>query len=301
MATTTATPSAQSCLACGGTLLSWGRRKGYGYARCASCGSLQQSPLPTAQELHDAYTNTFVKDAAYHDDTIGIHRPIYERCVALLDRRFGGNRKATRVLDYGCGWGGLCESLAKAGYDHLGIDLSREEIASCQSRGLRCEVGDLDLLRGRGEKFDAIFAIFVFEHLVDYPRFFDACRALLKPGGMVCIAIPTASLVRFLGRLKNLVRPGTDMPGFGETIAPPWHTVVFSSHGVHHVCRANGFRLDSCDPCPKYRSKGLARNLVKGALYAAERAGMLLFGRHWPVHTGGLYVFSPDPGAAPPR
>jgi len=97
-----------------------------------------------------------------------------------------------RLLDIGCGWGGLVMAAARRGVRVLGVTLSVEQHAEAQRRiaaeGLedlaRVELRDYRELTG--ETFDAIASIGMFEHvgLRHYGEYFAKAFELLAPGGL---------------------------------------------------------------------------------------------------------------------
>src|SRR5688572_26707160 len=100
-----------------------------------------------------------------------------------------------RLLDIGCGWGGLILWAARNyGVRALGITLSDEQHRYAQERiremklGDRCEVRLLDYRDvPEGEPFDKISSVGMFEHvgLHNLPVYFAKINRLLKPGGLV--------------------------------------------------------------------------------------------------------------------
>ncbi len=100
-----------------------------------------------------------------------------------------------RVLDIGCGWGGLALFLAKvADVKVTGITLSREQLAVAQRRareeGLEDRVDfqliDYRLLDGQ---FDRIVSVGMFEHVgrPNYETYFGAIKRLLTPSGVAMV------------------------------------------------------------------------------------------------------------------
>lgn len=100
-----------------------------------------------------------------------------------------------RVLDIGCGWGGLALFLAKvADVKVTGITLSREQLAVAQRRareeGLEDRVDfqliDYRLLDGQ---FDRIVSVGMFEHVgrPNYETYFGAIKRLLTPSGIAMV------------------------------------------------------------------------------------------------------------------
>jgi cyclopropane-fatty-acyl-phospholipid synthase len=100
-----------------------------------------------------------------------------------------------RVLDIGCGWGGLALYLHKvAGVDVLGVTLSEHQLRIARERAAAAGVSDhvkfeLKDYRLLEEKFDRIVSVGMFEHvgLEHYEEFFAKCRDLLKYDGVMLL------------------------------------------------------------------------------------------------------------------
>ena len=100
-----------------------------------------------------------------------------------------------RLLDIGCGWGGLILwAVRHYGVDALGITLSEGQHAYATQRirelGLedRCEVRLLDYRDvPEDQPFDKISSVGMFEHVGKHnlPVYFEKIQRLLKPGGLV--------------------------------------------------------------------------------------------------------------------
>ena len=98
-----------------------------------------------------------------------------------------------RVLDIGCGWGGLALYLHKMyDVDVLGIALAPDQIAFCKERAAEAGVADrvkFELLDYRDVEgpFDRIISVGLIEHLgtPHYPGFFAKTRDLLAPDGVM--------------------------------------------------------------------------------------------------------------------
>jgi cyclopropane-fatty-acyl-phospholipid synthase len=100
-----------------------------------------------------------------------------------------------KVLDIGCGWGGMALYLNRvADVDVLGITLSEEQLKVARRRAEEAGVADrvkFDLIDYRlleGE-FDRIVSVGMFEHvgLAHYDEFFAKCRSLLKRDGVMLL------------------------------------------------------------------------------------------------------------------
>ncbi|WP_272010299.1 SAM-dependent methyltransferase [Roseovarius sp. ZX-A-9] len=130
-----------------------------------------------------------------------------------------------RVLDIGCGWGGMGLTLARDyGAQVLGVTLSREQhrVANERARaaGLadraRFELMDYRAVEGQ---FDRIVSIGMFEHVgvPHYRVYFDKVRERLAPNGV--------ALIHSIGRAGP---PGATSPWIAKYIFPGGYVPALS-------------------------------------------------------------------------
>ena len=103
-------------------------------------------------------------------------------------------RPGERLLDIGCGWGGLILHAARDyGAQAIGVTLSQQQFALAQQRiaeaGLssRCEVRLLDYRDAEQlGTFDKVVSVGMIEHVGEsrLPQYFSAVFRLLNPGGL---------------------------------------------------------------------------------------------------------------------
>lgn len=106
-----------------------------------------------------------------------------------------------RILDVGCGTGGLMLFLQAHGYrDVRGFDLSECAVSLCRSRGLTVELDSMvNLARRDGEqKFDVIVSNDTLCYLDGEQQrtFVVDCHAALNPGGMLIMNLPALAAFR---------------------------------------------------------------------------------------------------------
>ena len=130
-----------------------------------------------------------------------------------------------KVLDIGCGWGGLACHLARsAGVEVLGITLSEAQLRHARARAaaegldrqVRFERLDWREVDGR---FDRIVSVGMFEHVgpPDYRRFLARCRELLSDDGLM--------LLHTIGRADG---PGATDPFIAKYIFPGGYVPALS-------------------------------------------------------------------------
>lgn len=93
-----------------------------------------------------------------------------------------------KVLDIGCGWGGLAEFMARNyGVSVKGVTISAEQQKMAQAR---CEGLDVEILlqdyRDLHDQFDRIVSVGMFEHVgpKNYDTYFTVVDRNLKPDGL---------------------------------------------------------------------------------------------------------------------
>src|SRR5690606_18505574 len=114
-----------------------------------------------------------------------------------------------KVLDIGCGWGGLALHMAETeDVEVLGVTLSKEQLAEARERAVARGLSDrvkFELIDYRDvtQKFDRIVSVGMFEHVgvKHFGEFFSKVGTLLQPDGVM--------LLHAIGRMSP---PGATAP-----------------------------------------------------------------------------------------
>lgn len=136
-------------------------------------------------------------------------RPEYGAVLGMLHRY--GARSGSRVLDFGCGVGDMTATLARAGYQAIGADISVPFVQSARSRYPQLPFVALDpstqLPLPPGE-FAAVTAVNTIEHVAQPALALQELVCLLQPGGLLVMTFPNLlsplrPLKRFLARRRR--------------------------------------------------------------------------------------------------
>jgi cyclopropane-fatty-acyl-phospholipid synthase len=164
---------------------------------------------------------------------------------AQLDKKAHIARKlllkpGMRVLDIGCGWGGMGLFLNREyGVEVLGVTLSEEQLAVARRRATEAGVADkvkfelVDYRAVQGD-FDRIVSVGMFEHVgrPNYRTYFETVCRLLKKDGV--------ALIHTIGRADG---PGSTDPWTAKYIFPGGYSPALSEI-MPHVEKAYLYTAD---------------------------------------------------------
>ena len=156
--------------------------------------------------------------------------------------------QAGRVLDIGCGEGTLGRLLRERGNapELVGVDISNEVLALAGPHYDRVVQANIEheRLRDRlgAERFDAIFALEVLEHLFAPKPALEQLRELLAPRGQLLVSFPNFAWWRY--RLSLLAGRFPEDYHLFETVE---HLQHFTLHSFTRLLHASGYRVVATD------------------------------------------------------
>ena len=215
----------------------------------------RSAPAPTdfRGRLYERYVSTFKAEHSAGAD--GSAAWWDHKFLPLLDDL----DRSAPILDVGCGGGGLLVYLGRRGFSHAtGIDISAEQVAIAQQRGVAATVADaFEFLAQHADHFQAIVAVDVLEHFTRDELFHLAplLSAALRPGGR--LLVQTANGAGLF--------PGQVIYG-GLT-----HMTIFTPQTLAQLLRPHGFdafTFSETGPIP-LRLRGRLDVAMWGAIKAA--------------------------------
>ncbi|MBA2463410.1 MAG: class I SAM-dependent methyltransferase [Nocardioidaceae bacterium] len=205
----------------------------------------------------------------------------------LVARKLG-LRPGMRLLDVGCGWGGMVRHAAREyGAEVVGVTLSREQAAwgrrAIEREGLTglAEVRFGDYREVAQTGFDAVSSIGLTEHIGtrNYPAYFAFLRDKLVPGGRLlnhCITRADNTSTDTGAFIDRYVFPDGELTGSGRIIATMQDVGLEVRHEEnlreHYALTLKGWcqnLVDNWDECVSEVGEGTAK--VWGIYMAGSR------------------------------
>jgi len=161
----------------------------FSVADCERCGLVATRPVLSSEEMAAYYP------AAYYGRRNRRFNPLFERLIPWFrDRRARSIERYVRrgrILDVGCGRGFLPAIMQEHGWDAHGVELS-PMAAEHATRELKIPifVGDFLASPHPAGSFDVLVFWHVLEHLERPVSSLRKAREILKPGGLLLVAVP---------------------------------------------------------------------------------------------------------------
>jgi SAM-dependent methyltransferase len=215
---------------------------------------------------------------------------LFDRANAnRVTRRIQAAVRSGRCLEVGPGTGALLARLRTEGYDVQGLDISAHVATALAERlNIGVTVGTLDgVVDKMKDQFDVVVMRHVLEHMMDPAAALASVRRLLKPGGLLYVAVP------------NVLALEAILPGW--TGYQPYHVHYFSPASLSQLLGRSGFErltIQTREPFSgwpnavvnTFRSKrgfdSSSRRVGSGVVYHLYNLARFLVGLAiWPLRT----------------
>jgi len=126
-----------------------------------------------------------------------IHAHVMRPIVRQLNQA-----EAHTVLDLGCGNGWFTHALERCGFEAVGVDLDNDKLAAARLLYPQMRFESVDATRSSDSRFtnrfDAVVAIDVIDHVAAPRKLIESALDALKPGGLLVVTAP------YYGYVKNV-------------------------------------------------------------------------------------------------
>jgi 2-polyprenyl-3-methyl-5-hydroxy-6-metoxy-1,4-benzoquinol methylase len=197
--------------------------------KCRRCGLVYQSPVPSSEEIIDAYDG--VVDQRYEDESSGRIETFTRDLLAVERHERGG-----RLLDVGCHLGLFLDVARERGWQTTGVEPSRWSVERARERGQDVRHGTLDNVHFEDGSFDVITMWDVAEHLSDPLSELKRMHRILRPNGL--LALSTMNVDALFPRIM-----GRRWPWYMQM-----HLVYFSRRTLHNMLTKAGYRVVEVTP-----------------------------------------------------
>jgi SAM-dependent methyltransferase len=235
--------------------------------RCEGCGTLVLDPRYSRDDIARAYENyshhlalpgdevppprrglARIVPRAYLAHAFGYHDglPGWLRTLALLAVPYPDGAESVRfsvmylrarqggeLLDVGCGGGAFLAVARELGWRVVGVDPDERAVqVARETRDLDVRAGTLEKQRFEADRFDAVTASHVIEHVHDPLGLLRECLRVAKPGAQIVIVTPNSES---LGHRRF----GTSWIG----LQPPRHLYLFACDTLRRLADRAGMRV----------------------------------------------------------
>lgn len=198
----------------------------YRLLRCNGCGLVYSSPILDPGEIENLYKRSRLTYGAELENLKETYGHYLKKIMDVTPAR--GN-----ILEIGCGNGFFLEKALELGFKKaFGVEPSKNAIEKADA-SLKANIVN-DIFRPgmfEGDLFDVVCFFQTIDHIVDPNEFLRACRAVLKPGGIVfCISHNTKAF-------------STKILGESSPIFDIEHIYLFNTGTIREIFEKNGFKV----------------------------------------------------------
>lgn len=233
-----------TCICCGSDSFRHFRTlKGYTLFRCRACSFVTVHPLPDIETVEAHYNATRTGEgkqqqrrklvAGFLAKSNNPKRDFFGSVLSRVSAMLG--KPALDILEIGSGLGVFVQYANSTGHDATGTEVTKEyaEMSSELLNGRIIHVeGDRYTDRFKRASFDLIYMEHVFEHVLHPEAILSQIRQLLRPGGVLLLAVPNIDSLS--SRLQGK---------YWAWAVPPDHLYFYNQSNLSLLLEKHGFAV----------------------------------------------------------
>ncbi|MCX7858329.1 MAG: class I SAM-dependent methyltransferase [Deltaproteobacteria bacterium] len=232
---------------------------------------------PLKNESHTLKATTYLLGML-----LGLIPFVYDRAIYGLGKCFPPYKNNGSLLEVGCGRGWYLKIMRELGWKVLGLELNQESARKgSETYGVEIKEG-YNLKEIPSSSFDVVTMIHVFEHLHNPEEVVSDIHRILKPGGILLLAMPNGTSLS-----EKL---------FGanyRALAPPWHLYIYNPKSITLFLEKFGFNVKATS---RARNAGYVYNANKSILKRKFRREEEAFCLWFQILESFLNFFNPNIG-----
>lgn len=154
-------------------------------------------------------------------------------------------------LDVGCGYGFFAAEAMRCGFEVHALELAAQERQFAKSiAGINATPVAFEEYSAPKSHFSVILMSQILEHAFDVDHWLTKANFLLKPGGVLAVAVPNfSSLFRHVMQEKE------------PFICPPAHLNYFNITSLTHFLVKHGFQIEKTESLSRIPAKAFAKRI----------------------------------------
>ena len=200
---------------------------------CKSCKLIFRSRRPTQDEIQASYDS---------DETFSSWEEQYTERHTMWSRRvklIQGFSTGSKLLDIGTGDGHFLDIARESGFCCEGTEFSNAGKSRAEKLGFKIHFGQLMELNLPADSFDIVTIWHVLEHVPNPGDILKDVFRILKPGGIIAVAVPNEENLLFRWRIRKTSVNPLGEHEWGKEI----HLTHFQPQTLRRSIRRNGFGL----------------------------------------------------------
>jgi len=198
----------------------------FNLVRCLRCDAVYLNPLPNNKDFPNFYPEAFYASVDVYSYVSLFLNQLKFRMVTNLKTK-------GRILDVGCGGGGLLSLFKDGGWLVYGVDTSEKACKLATKRlGENVYNNTLSGCAFPDDYFDVVFLNHVIEHMSSPYRELDEISRILKNNGLIVICTPNISSYQFVISGDKWLH-----------LDIPRHVILYSPLTITRLLKKTGFQV----------------------------------------------------------